>query len=72
MGVDWRLVQSSVLAAALTTQRIGAATFTVTILSAAVVLDHFGLLGLPQHPLSSMRGSGAILVIGGVVVVSLF
>lgn len=65
-----------VLAAALTTQRIGAATFTVTILSAAVILsvllDHFGLLGLPQHPLSLMRGLGAILAIGGVVVVSRF
>ena len=66
-----------VLVAALTTQRIGAATFTVTITSAAVILsialDHFGLLGLPQHPASWLRAAaGACLAVGGVVLVSLF
>ncbi len=65
-----------VLAAALTTQRLGAAAFTVTIATTATVLsialDNFGWLGLAQHPVSWLRAAGAVLAIGGVVLVSLF
>ncbi len=65
-----------VLAAALTTQRLGAAAFTVTIATTATVLsialDNFGLLGLAQHPVSWPRAAGAVLATGGVVLVSLF
>ena len=65
-----------VLAAALTTQRLGAAAFTVTIATTgtlvSIVLDNFGWFGLAQHPVSWLRAAGAVLAIGGVVLVSLF
>jgi transporter family-2 protein len=64
------------LAGAAATQKIGSGAFTVTVLVTAVilsiVLDHFGLLGLPQRPASWPRLVGAALAIGGVTLVSLF
>jgi transporter family-2 protein len=38
-------------------------------LAAALVLDHFGLLGLIRHPVNMVRGLGLILVLVGVVLV---
>ena len=64
------------LAAAVATQRIGSAAFTVTVLVVAValsvVLDAYGLMGLPLHPASWPRLLGAALAIVGVVLVSAF
>jgi len=54
--------------AALTFPRIGAASVIVLIITGqlitAIILDHFGVLNLPHHPISVMR----ILGIGCVVV----
>jgi transporter family-2 protein len=38
-------------------------------LAAALVLDHFGLLGLVRHPANIIRGLGLMLVLVGVVLV---
>ncbi len=64
------------LAAAVSTQKIGSAAYTVTVLVVAVllsiVLDQYGVMGLKVHPLSWPRGIGAALAVVGVVLVSLF
>jgi len=39
-------------------------------IATALLLDHFGALGLPRDPLSVGRAAGALLVIAGVVLVS--
>lgn len=65
-----------VFAGALATKQIGASPFTVTTLVTAVVLsiglDHFGLMGLEQHPASWQRLLGGCLAMGGVVLVGMF
>ena len=38
-------------------------------LIAALLLDHFGLLGLPRHPATLARVAGVMLVLAGVVLV---
>jgi bacterial/archaeal transporter family-2 protein len=38
-------------------------------LLAALAIDHFGVLGNPQHSLNSMRLLGVALMIGGVVLI---
>jgi len=62
-----------VAALAYGTPRLGlAATLTVGIagqIAAALVLDHFGLLGLRLAPVSPLRLAGAALVLAGVVLV---
>jgi transporter family-2 protein len=35
----------------------------------AVLLDHFGVLGLPRDPATLTKALGAVLVIAGVVLV---
>lgn len=35
----------------------------------SILFDHFGLLGTPVHPISWMRGLGAILLIAGVLII---
>ncbi len=64
------------VAGAAATQKIGSGAFTVTVLVTAVVvsivLDHYGWLGLPVHEAGWPRIAGAVLAIGGVVMVSLF
>jgi transporter family-2 protein len=53
--------------------RIGAATYiALTVageLLASVTFDHFGLLGLPRHPIGAARVLGAVLLLVGVVLV---
>ena len=65
-----------VLAGATATQKIGSAAFTVTTLVTAVILsiilDKYGLLGLPMREATWPRLIGAALAIGGVTMVSLF
>ena len=38
-------------------------------LAAALVLDHYGLLGLARHPITFSRGLGFVLVVVGAVLV---
>lgn len=54
--------------------RIGAAAFTSLVVAgqvmAAMALDHFGALHLPQHDASPLRLLGAALMIGGIVLIA--
>jgi len=51
--------------------RLGATAFLSLVilgqLLAAVVIDHFGWIGFPQHALSATRGIGALLLLAGVL-----
>ncbi len=51
--------------------RLGAAVLVSVLvtgqLAAALFIDHFGLLGFPQQPISVARVLGSALLIGGVV-----
>jgi transporter family-2 protein len=53
--------------------RLGAATLVAAVVAgqmvASVLLDQYGLVGFPVHPLSSLRLVGAGLVIGGVILI---
>jgi len=53
--------------------RLGAATLVAAVVAgqmlASVVLDQYGLVGFPVHPLSALRLLGAGLVIGGVILI---
>jgi bacterial/archaeal transporter family-2 protein len=55
--------------------RLGAATFISLLIAgqmlASLVFDHFGLFGVPQHSADFSRLLGAVLLIGGVVLVRL-
>ena len=54
--------------------RLGASTLLALTLvgqiCTAIVLDHFGWLGFPQHSISLIRVSGAGLLIAGVLMIS--
>ena len=56
--------------------RLGAATLVGTIvagqLTTSLLLDHFGWLGFPQHPISSPRIAGALLLGAGVWLIQRF
>jgi transporter family-2 protein len=53
--------------------RLGAATLLALIvlgqLLASLVLDHYGLLGFAQHPLTVTRVIGGLLLFGGVLLI---
>jgi bacterial/archaeal transporter family-2 protein len=53
--------------------KLGAATLTAAVVAgqmiASLLLDQYGLVGFPLHPISAARLVGAALVIGGVVLV---
>lgn len=81
LGLGWWLVGGLLGASFVTTMTfivpkigIGAASaFAVTgQLITAALLDHFGLLGLPEHPLSLLRALGIGLLIAGVLLVRFF
>ena len=59
-----------VTVAILAVPRVGAATFSTTVIAGqligALILDHYGWLGLPQNPLNSSRLGGALLLMAGV------
>ena len=52
---------------------LGAATLLALVVAgqmfAAVIMDHFGVFGLAQHPVSISRLAGVVLVIAGVVLI---
>ena len=53
--------------------RLGAATLVAAVVAGqmltSVLLDQYGLVGFPVHPLSALRLLGAGLVIGGVILI---
>ena len=55
--------------------RLGAATVVALIVVGQMIgsltFDHFGLLGVPQHSVSSVRVAGAALLIFGAVLIRL-
>jgi bacterial/archaeal transporter family-2 protein len=57
-------------------QKVGVGTLNgLTIcanLVASVAIDHFGLIGVPEHPLSWLRFIGTILMVAGVALVMRF
>jgi transporter family-2 protein len=57
-------------------ERLGGATTTGVVIAgqliSALVLDHFGVLGFPQHPISLLRVVGALLLILGVYLIQKF
>jgi bacterial/archaeal transporter family-2 protein len=62
-----------VLAALTATPRLGAATtvmlFIAGQLACSLVLDHFGWLGVPLHPIDLPRVLGVVCLIAGVVLI---
>ncbi|WP_286159027.1 DMT family transporter [Methylobacterium sp. Leaf456] len=56
--------------------RIGAASLIALILVgqmlASLAFDHFGLMGVPVHEANSFRIFGAVLLIAGVALISMF
>ena len=57
-------------------QRLGATTLVAVILIgqmiAALIVDHYGVMGLAQHPISPLRILGVLLLIAGVALIRLF
>lgn len=56
--------------------RLGAATMTAVMLSgqlvASVLLDHYALVGFPEHPVSPLRLAGIALLFAGAWLVRVF
>jgi transporter family-2 protein len=55
--------------------QLGAATFFALLIAGqmlgSIAFDHFGMLGVPLHPVSAIRVAGAALLVGGVVLIRL-
>lgn len=56
--------------------RLGAGSMVAGVVAgqmlASMVLDHFGLIGYPIHPISGLRILGVILLLSGVVLIQRF
>jgi transporter family-2 protein len=56
--------------------RLGATSMLAWVLAgqmlAALIMDHFGLLGYPLHPLSLGRTAGVLLLVAGVLMIRAF
>ena len=68
-----RRLDRAMVAAAWGVPKIGVA-LTITLMVAgqlalSLILDHFGVMGVPQQPISLTRIAGVLLVIGGVLLV---
>jgi len=54
--------------------RLGAATLLALVvlgqLGTSLLVDHYGWLGFPQHPLNLVRVLGAVLLFGGVLLIT--
>ena len=54
--------------------RLGAATLLALVvlgqLGTSLLVDHFGWLGFPHHPLTVVRVLGAALLFGGVLLIT--
>ena len=64
---------SIVLSGAFLTPRLGSAVFITAVVTGQVIcslgLDHFGVLGLPQHSITLGRAMGAGMIITGMLFV---
>ncbi|MGY0575018.1 DMT family transporter [Bradyrhizobium sp. RDM12] len=53
--------------------QLGAATFFALLIAGqmlgSIAFDHFGLLGVPVHPISAVRIAGVVLLVGGVILI---
>jgi bacterial/archaeal transporter family-2 protein len=53
--------------------QLGAATFFALLIAGqmlgSMAFDHFGVLGVPVHPISAIRIAGAVLLVAGVVLI---
>jgi transporter family-2 protein len=62
--------------AVLVAPRLGATVLVGLIvagqLAASLLLDHYGLLGFPLHPINPYRALGAILLVSGVILIRQF
>jgi transporter family-2 protein len=65
-----------VMAAILVTPKLGSSTFLAAAifgqLAVGLILDHFGLLGLPQHEVSLGRVAAVGLVLAGAVLMRIY
>ena len=81
-GSPWWIWTGGVLGVAIViaslglVSRLGAAflfaLFVVGQMAASLVIDHFGLLGVPQHGISPLRLVGVLLLVAGVVLIRFF
>ena len=66
----------AVVAGLLFVDRIGAGPFAAFTVSAnlvtSVVIDHFGWLHVPQHAITPARAVGAVLLVIGIALITLF
>lgn len=79
-GIGWYKWMGGILGAFVVTvtllsvSRIGAANMFVLIIAGqlitAVIMDHFGLLGLAQSPITAQKALGVILLAAGVYLVN--
>ncbi len=56
--------------------RLGAGAMVASVVAgqmlASMVLDHFGFIGYPVHPISTLRLVGVIMLFGGVILIRWF
>jgi transporter family-2 protein len=81
-GAHWWAWTGGILSIALTmtgltlAHKMGSGLYTGLTLTASlltsVLLDHFGLMGFKQHPVTGMRGLGAGLLIAGIWIIAKF
>jgi transporter family-2 protein len=79
-GAPWHVWLGGLLGAAYVASvtvlgpRLGAATLTAVVVAAqmvaALVIDHYGLVGFAQHSATPWRVFGAVLIAAGVVLVT--
>ena len=64
------------IATVLLARHLGAATLVGLVVTGqlvcSVVLDHFGVLGFPEHALSAGRIAGCVLMLAGIALISRF
>ena len=62
-----------VLSALIATPRLGAATTVMLFLAGqllcSLLLDHYGVLGVPEHPINLARVLGVVCLIAGVILI---
>jgi bacterial/archaeal transporter family-2 protein len=78
----WWIWTGGVLGAAIVTltlvlvTRLGGAVFFGSIvlgqLLAALAIDHFGVFGVQQHAINPQRVAGAVMLVGGVILIRAF
>jgi transporter family-2 protein len=65
----------AVVAGLLFVDRVGAGPFAALLIGAnllmSVAIDHFGMFGIAEHPLTLLRAAGALLMVAGIAVITL-